>query len=294
MPQKARRMKRTRLAIIGFGRLGRACAAALHQSHDLELAGVVTHTQAGAALAQPFKHVSISGHVRELKGVEAALVCVPAERVLGVAREILQQRLPVIECAILAGPALEAHYAALDEAARRHRVAAVVGAGWDPGVLPLVRRLFEVLIPRGRTQSGTHPGLSLHHTAAVEQVPGVKAALACESRAADGRLQHYLYLQLDKGASLEKVEEAIRADPLYAGEETLVFRVEDLAAFEAAGSGIVLERLGSAGTGDAGSHRRLLLEARFDVVAFAASVMLDAARRLPQLETGAHPYSLWP
>ena len=286
-------MKRTRLAIIGFGRLGHACARALRDSHDLELAGVVTRSQAATALAHPFGHGSVAGHVRELEGVDAALACVPAEQVLGVAREILQQRLPVIECAILEGRALAAHYEALGEAARHHHVAAVVGAGWDPGALPLVRRLFEVLIPHGRTETGTHPGMSLHHTAVLERVPGVRAALACESRAADGRVQHYLYLQLDEGASLDKVEHAIRANPLYAGEKTLVFPVDDLAAFEAAGSGIVLERRGTGAAGGAGSHQSLLLEARFDVVAFAARVMLDAARRLPQLKAGAHVYSLW-
>lgn len=286
-------MRRTRLAIIGFGRLGRACAKALRDSHDLELAGVVIRSQAATALARPFGRVSVAGHVRELQGVDAALVCVPAEQVLGVAREILQQHLPVVECAILEGHALQAHYEALGNTARNHHVAAAVGAGWDPGVLPLVRRLFEVLIPHGRTETQTHPGLSLHHTAAVARVTGVKAALACESRAADGRLQRYVYLELDRGASLEKVEEAIRADLLYAGEETLVFPVDDLAAFEAVGSGVVLERRGAGGAGGAGSHPSLLLEARFDVAAFAARVMLDAVRRLPRLGAGAHTYSLW-
>jgi len=284
-------MKRARLAIVGFGRLGRACAAALRDSHDLDLAGVVMRSQ--AALPHPFEHVSVAGHVRELANVDAALVCVPAEQVQGVAREILQQRLPVIECAILEGRALSAHHEALGEAARRHRVPAVVAAGWDPGALPLLNRLFEVLIPHGRTETGKHPGLSLHHTAAVERVSGVRSALACESRAADGQLQRYLYLQLDKGVRLETVEQAIRADPLYAGEETLVFPVDDLAAFEAAGSGMVLERRGTGGAGDAGSHQSLLLEARFDVARFAARIMLDAARRLPQLKPGAHAYALW-
>ena len=123
-------MRRIRLAIIGFGRLGRACARAMRDSHDLELAGVVTRSQAGTALAHPFGHGSVVGHMRELEGVDAALVCVPAEQVLDVA-------------------------------------------------------------------------------------------------------------------------------------------------------------------GDVGSHQSLLLEARFDVVAFAARVMLDAARRLPQLRAGAHVYSLW-
>ncbi len=286
-------MRRIRLAIIGFGRLGRACAAVLRDSHDLELAGVVTHSQATARLPHPFEHASLAGHVRELERVDAALVCVPAGQVLGVAREILQQRLPVIECAILEEGALEAHYRALGETARHHQVAAVVGAGWDPGALPLLCRLFEVLIPRGQTQTGNHPGLSLHHTAAVETVPGVRAALACESRRQNGPPQRYLYVQLEHGAIAARVEAAIRADPHYAGEEILVFPVEDLAAFEAAGSGIVLERRGTGAAGGAGPHSSLLLEARFDLPTFAARIMLDAARRLPTLRPGAHPYSLW-
>ncbi len=282
-------MRRIRLAIVGFGRLGSACAAALHDSHDLELAGVVRHARP-AKLPPPFEHAAVAGHVRELHGVDAALVCVPAADAPGTARELLQQRLPLVECAGLEGRALEAHYAALGEAARHHRVAAVVGAGWDPGALPLVTRLFEVLIPRGQTESGPQPGVSLHHTALVERLPGVKAALACETRDAQGRRQRYVYVQLDQRASVAEIERALAADPLYAGEPTFVFAVPDVAALEVAGSGVVLERRGS---GDTGAHQSLLLEARFEVATFAARVMLDAARRLPQLKPGAHRYSLW-
>jgi len=283
-------MRRTRLAIIGFGRLGRACAMALRDSPEFELAGVVLPARAATPLPHPFERAPAAPHVRELKHVDAALVCVPALEVLGVAREILQQRLPVVECAILEDSALKAHHEALGVAARHHDVAAVVGAGWDPGALQLVHRLFELLIPHGQTDTGKHPGLSLHHTAAVERLPGVTAALACESRAADRRMQRYVYVQLAKGADAAGIERALRADPLHAGEDLFVFPVEDLAALEAAGSGLVLERRG---TGEAGAHQSLLLEARFDAATFAARIMLDAARRLPQLKAGAHPYSLW-
>jgi diaminopimelate dehydrogenase len=47
------------------------------------------------------------------------------------------------------------------------------------------------------------------------------------------------------------------------------------------------------GTASSGAHQNLLLEGRFDVHTFAARVMLDAARRLPSLKAGAHPFSLW-
>lgn len=282
-------MMRPRLAIIGFGRLGCACVTALRDRHDLDLAGVVRHGEP-TALPPSLEHTAVAGHLRELKNVDAALICVPAEQTLGVAREILQQRIPVVECARLEVRALKAHYEALGVAARHHRVAAIVGAGWDPGILPLVRRLFEVLIPRGHTEAGIHPGVTLRHSA-VASVPGVEDALVCERRTVDGRIQHYVYVKLDKGMSIADVERAITADPLYAGEETLVFPVADPAALEAAGSGIVLQRYG---TGSAGAHQSALLEARFDAATFAAHVMLDAVRMLRDLKPGAHRYRLEP
>jgi diaminopimelate dehydrogenase len=65
--------------------------------------------------------------VRELPGAVAALVCVPADAVLRVSRELLQARIPIVECACFEGKAIEAHHTALIEAADHHHVAAVVG-----------------------------------------------------------------------------------------------------------------------------------------------------------------------
>lgn len=278
-------MSRIRVAIVGFGALGQACAGALHDALDLELAGVVRRSS--GALPPPFEHVPTARHPRELNRVSVALLCVPAQATLEIAREFLQQRLPLVECAALEGGALAAHHRALGEAAHRHRVPAVVGAGWQPGALPLLRRMFETLIPRGHTETHAHPGISLHRTAALEHIAGVRAALACERRAADGRPRRYVYVQLEEGASVAEVQRRVRADPLYAGEETELFQVDDVAALEAAATGIVMERLG---TGNAGAHHSLLLEARFDVTTFAAHVMLDAVRQLPFLKAGAHAW----
>ena len=280
-------MKRAHLAIVGFGALGHACALALLEAGDLELAGVVRRS--GGALPAPLHRVALGAHLRELKQVDAALLCVPPDAALGVAREILQQRVPLVECARLEGRAQQNYYDTLDRAARNHRVAAIVGAGWDPGVLPLLRRLFEALIPRGQTLSEKHPGLSLHHSAIAAAVGGVRDALATEYRATGGGLQRYVYVELKQGADIASVTQAIEADPLFVDAQAHVFAVPDLAALEAAGSGIVLERRATAA---AGRHESLLLEARFDAPTFAARMMLDAARSLAELTPGAHRHAL--
>jgi diaminopimelate dehydrogenase len=276
--------------VIGLGRLGRACAEALIDEGELALAGVVRGLGAPATLPGRLQRFPVASHVRDLEQVRAALVCVPADAVLGAARALLQARIPIIECACFEGKALEAHYAALDEAADNHHVAAVVGAGWDPGVLPLLRGAFDMLIPRGQTVFHRHPGLSLHHSAVVAGMPGVKGALAGEYPGDSGTAQHYVYVELERGAALAQVQAAIAADPLFAGDVTQVFQVEHLSDMEAEeGLGVVLERRGSA---THGPHQSLLLEARFDHIAFSARIMLDAARKLPGLRRGAHRYAV--
>ena len=169
-------------------------------------------------------------------------------------------------------------------------MAAVVGAGWDPGILPLMRSAFEMLIPRGHTVFHRHPGLSLHHSAAVAGVSGVKGALAGEYRGDNGASQHYVYVELERNAEFAQVQAAIAADPLFAGEVLQVFQVAHLSELEDEdGFGVVLDRRGSA---THGTHHSLLLEARFDPTAFSARIMLDAARKLPALRRGAHRYAI--
>lgn len=283
-------MRRLRIAITGFGRLGRACARIALDASDLQLVGVVARPDM-ESLPPPFVHVPVVGHPRELPRPDATLLCVPSDAATGVACDWLQQRLPLIECAILDARALAEHYDAIGDAAQRHRVAAVVGAGWDPELLPLIRRAFGFLIPEGRTEERDRPGAQLHHTESARQVAGVKDAFATELRNADGVLKRYVYVELAKGTGIEAVRDAFARDALFAGEDTQVFEVERITDLEQAASGIVLERVG---TSRSGAHHNLLLEGRFDAPTFAARVMLDAARRIERLAPGAHRYALWP
>jgi diaminopimelate dehydrogenase len=90
---------------------------------------------------------------------------------------------------------------------------------------------------------------------------------------------------LKQGANADLVAEAIRADPLFLGEETQVFPVESLASLEQEGRGVVLDRRGSS---QRLGHQHFVLEGRFDEVAVTAEVMLAAARALPDLDPGVY------
>lgn len=282
--------KRLQLAVIGPGRLGIACARALLDDDDLALAGIVRHADSGDELPAGLRRHPVVNHVRDLPPVDAALVCVPARQVAGIARELLQARIPVVECAAFEGRELELHHAGFDEICQRYRATAVVGAGWNPGLLTLMQQAFRTLIPRGDEVQHRHSGLALHHSPAVEQVAGVAEALEGEVHGHDGLPQRYVYVRLQRGADFERVRAAILADPLHVDETTQVFELDDLEALESGDDeGVALERRATTASG---SHASLVFEARCEPADFAARVMLDAARRLPALQHGAHRYAL--
>ncbi len=274
------------LAVIGSGKVGRACAELVLSSREFTLGGIVRRPESlGTPLPEGLRNCPVTAHLHELTGVQGAMLCVPAEAVEDVAQQVLQAHIPIIDCTILHGDAFQSHKEVLHRMACRYKVPGILGAGWDPGALSLVRLLFAVLTPTGHTTILHRSAKNLHHTMTVESVSGVKAALCTEIRSGTGRWQRYVYVELDKGADQERVIATIKTDPVFLEEETLVFSVDSIAAMEEQGHGIVLERRGTSGrTG----HQHLLLEARFDVIALTAQMMLAAARALPWLRPGVY------
>lgn len=284
-------MRKARLAIIGAGKLGRACAEAMAAAPDSVLAGIVQHA---ARPPESWMKAPAVTHISELGAVDAALVCVPPDSVLDVAQGLLQSRIPAVECARLHGDAFLAQKAELQRIALHHKVPVVVGAGCDPGALSLFRSQFALLAPHGHTETRLHAGGSLHHTLAASGIEGVRQALATERKTAAGTLQRYVYVELEPSADAAAVEQAIAGDPLFLDEETRVFAVDSVAALEENLRGVTLERQTTAG-----GHAAFLLETRYDEAELAARMMLAAARALPLLKPGAYslldlpPGALW-
>lgn len=279
-------MKPLRLAVVGFGRVGQVCAELISLSHDLSVAAIVRRAaSAGGKLPETLRSVPVTTHVGQARDVDAALICVPTNAVMESAFQILQHGIPIVDCATLHGEALHAHKESIYKVAFHHGASAIVGAGWDPGALSVFRSWFALLTPGGSTETRHHTGISLRHTTMARSVVGVKDALCAEVRAADGRLQRYVYVELKQGADADRITQAVRADPLFLREDTQVFPVESLAELEQEGRGVVLDRRGPPGRL---GHHHLLLEARLDDTVLTAQVMLAAARALPQLKPGAY------
>lgn len=275
-----------RLAVVGFGKVGKACADALVESKDLVLSAIVRRLESLThAMPDVFGKVPLVSHVAHVQQVDGALLCVPMAQVLDTAHDCLQHGIPIIESSVLHGEAFQAHREAIHRLAIRYNVPAIVGAGWDPGALSLVRSLFALLAPEGESEMRHRVAASLHHTAMARRVAGVKDALCTEQGTSGGAQQRYVYVELNQGVDADRVAAEIRADPLFLGEETLVLPVESVAALEQEGRGVALERRSAPGSA---GHQRFLLEARFDESLLTAQMMLAASRALPRLGPGAH------
>jgi diaminopimelate dehydrogenase len=196
-------MKRLRLAVVGLGRLGKACVAAISESQDLALAGIVRRPErVRSPLPTELAEVPVVSSASELGSLDAALVCLPAELVLEAATDLVQHHTSVVEAAIFAGDLLKTHWSAIDRLALRHRVPVVVGAGWDPGMRPLFEGIFAVLCPKGSGNRHDRPGVSLHHTLAARAIAGIRDALCAEFKVSDGRIQRYVYVEFLPGADV--------------------------------------------------------------------------------------------
>ena len=284
--------KPLRLAVIGFGRLGRACGETILGNEALRLAGFVRRNDTmHKPLPNNFRGIATTSNIATLGAIDVALLCVPAAMTGDAAYELLQHRIPIVECAAQAADDFESQRERLHHVALRHRVAAIWGAGWDPGALSLLRRLFTLLIPKGHTETTDRPGISLHHTLTTTAIDGVRDALCTEVHSVEGKAQRYVYVELAPGAEAERVTTLIRSDSGFLDAETLVFPVESVAALEQQGHGTVLARRGSAGATD---HQMLLFEARFDDAALAAQVMVATARALRWMPPGFHALSELP
>jgi diaminopimelate dehydrogenase len=269
--------------------VGKLCAEAACLSHDLTVAAFVRRPGSGTAgIPHQLRHIPVMTHIGQAKDVDGALICVPTTVAADTGSEMLHHGIPIVDCVTLHGEAFHAHKEAIRKPALRHNAPAIVGAGWDPGALSVLRSWLALVTPGGTTETTHKPGASLRHTAMAQTVVGVKDALCTEVRAADGRLQRYVYVELEQGTDVDRVAQAVRADPLFLGQETQVFHVESLSALEQEGRGVVLDRRGASSQL---GHQHFVFEARGDDAVLTAHTMLAAARALPDLDPGAYSLS---
>ncbi|HYF95408.1 MAG TPA: diaminopimelate dehydrogenase [Symbiobacteriaceae bacterium] len=278
-------MSKSRIAVVGYGHVGKAAVQALTVAEDMQLAGVVDRAEVLAEVRETHLKVPVSERLCDLGEVDVALLCIPSRMVPVLGPEILRQGVNTVDCFDIHGRALAELKDGLRAAACTANRVAVTACGWDPGVDSLIRAIFLAAAPRGLTFTNHGPGVSLGHSVAARAVPGVRDAMSVTVPMGSGLHRRVVYVALEPKASLAEVTERLRQDDYFSHDELAVVEVLTLRDLMDVGHGVVIERKGASGQTD---NQLFKFEARINNPALTAQVMVAGARAVKRLSPGCY------
>jgi diaminopimelate dehydrogenase len=174
-------MKNTiKLAVIGYGNVGRGVMKAIERNDDMELACILSRSpnrvkkELGAGVP-----VFAADDFEALKKADVAILCGGSKDDLPVQGPYYAKHIHTIDSYDNHSQAL-AYFKSMDETARTAGTVACVSIGWDPGTFSLQRVLGNAFLPGAKTYGfyglGTKGGLSMGHSDAIRRVDGVQDA----------------------------------------------------------------------------------------------------------------------
>lgn len=275
-------MTKKRIAIVGYGNIGKYAVEAVLASEDFELAGVVRRST--NHLPSELHSVKVVTDVRELGTVDVALLCTPTRAVPAYAQQMLELGINTVDSYDIHSGIWDLRQN-LTPIAQAHNAVAVISAGWDPGTDSVVRALMLAMAPKGLTYTNFGPGMSMGHTVAVKAIPGVKNALSMTIPLGTGVHRRMVYVEKDTEANATQIEQTIKTDAYFVNDETHVMFVDDVDALIDRGHGVQMTRKGVSG---ATQNQLLSFEMRINNPALTAQVMLAAARATTRMAAGVY------
>ena len=276
-------MNKIRVAVVGYGNIGKYALQALQAAPDMEIAGIVRRAGAENKPAELADYQVVS-NIQELSHVDVAILATPTRSVEEYALKCLELGINTVDSFDIHGQIVDLRRT-LDAAAKKAGKVSIISAGWDPGSDSIVRTLMESLAPKGISYTNFGPGRSMGHSVCVKSKAGVKDALSMTIPVGEGIHRRMVYVELEENANLDEVTAAIKADPYFANDETHVFAVDSVDALNDVGHGVNLVRKGVSGT----THNQLFeFNMKINNPALTAQVLVNVARASMKQQPGAY------
>ncbi len=220
-----------KLAIMGYGNLGRGVECAVGQNEDMELTAVFTRRDPGTVK-------TISGvpvyHVDQLlekrNEIDVLLLCGGSATDLPKQTAEYAKYFNVVD-SFDTHARIPEHFANVDQAAREGGKIAMISVGWDPGMFSLNRLYANAILREGSDYTFWGKGVSQGHSDAIRRIPGVKdakqytipvesaleAVRNCESPELTTRQKHTreCFVVAEDGADKMRIEQEIKTMPNY-------------------------------------------------------------------------------
>ncbi len=169
-----------KIAIIGFGNVGRGVIKAIQRNADTKLVCILSRTpeRVKKELANAVS-VFAADNLDELKKADVAILCSGSKDDLPVQGPFYAKYINTVDSYDNHSQALS-YFNAMDKVAREAGTVACVSTGWDPGIFSLQRVLGNAFIPGCKTYGfygiGPKGGLSMGHSDAIRRIAGVQDA----------------------------------------------------------------------------------------------------------------------
>ena len=223
-----------KLAIYGYGNIGRGVEAAVRLNPDMTLTGVYTRRDPASVKTKTDVPVYAAGDILKHKEeIDVLVICGGSATDLPVLTPMLAKDFNVVD-SFDTHARIPEHFANVDAAAKAGGHTALISGGWDPGMFSLNRLYANAILPQGSDYTFWGRGVSQGHSDAVRRIPGVtdarqytvpvpealEAVRAGKCPELTTRQKHTreVYVVAKEGADRAAIEKAIKTMPNYFDE----------------------------------------------------------------------------
>lgn len=287
-----------RIAIAGYGNLGKGVECAIKQNSDMELYGIFTRRAPDTVKTLTNTKVyNMDDILNHKENIDTLIICGGSATDLPVQTPYLAEHFNVID-SFDTHAKIPEHFANVDASAKKGGNVAMISVGWDPGMFSLNRLYAEAVLPEGKDYTFWGKGVSQGHSDAVRRIDGVVDARqytipvdSAVDRVRSGenpeltvRDKHIreCFVVAEDGADLERIENEIKTMPNYFADYNTIVHFISAEEMKRDHSGIphggVVIRSGKTGLNSENNHiieYSLKLDSNPE---FTASVIVAYAR----------------
>lgn len=271
-----------KVAIIGYGNIGKFALQAVQAAPDMDLVGIVRRDANN--IPAELTNIKVVNDIDQLGKIDVAILCGPSRSVPETASALLAKGICTVDSFDIHTDIWELRQK-LTPIAQANNAAAIISAGWDPGSDSVVRTLLKAMAPKGITYTNFGPGMSMGHSVVARSKEGVKNALSMTIPLGTSVHRRMVYVELEEGASLEAVTAAIKSDSYFSHDETHVIPVSSVDELQDMGHGVLIERKGVSGTTQS---QRFAFSMTINNPALTSQILVSCARAVVKQRPGAY------
>lgn len=221
-----------KIAIYGYGNLGKGVENAIKQNSDMQLFGVFTRRNPSSiTLSTPDAKVYPASDVlKYADDIDVLIICGGSATDLPTMTPELAKNFNVID-SFDTHADISTHFDRVNESAKNGNKTAIISVGWDPGLFSFNRVYANAILPNGADYTFWGKGVSQGHSDAIRRIDGVidarqytvpvesalESVRSGKNPTLTTREKHTreCFVVAKEGADLERIEREIKTMPKY-------------------------------------------------------------------------------